>query len=299
MASDRAIVVGFCGSISAFPAFTAVEIGEHPVACAPKIFTGLASTRPSLISSSNAFLIFVISDPPAMGTHDVVGQSPAQLLGDLVANGLRAFGVIRTQVHIHESPVVLVGDLRAQAVHLVVAAGDAHQLRAIHLGAHNLCRLEIGGNEDPGLESVARGLGRDRVRQVAGRGARHGIESERARLRQRHRHHAILKAQRGQADRVVLQVEILRAQLLGQTRRLQQRRESGGHGGLVILRQRQQSRIAPHAGRALGDLLAGKAWTDGLVIVENFQRRETIVADRAGLVSPALAAFATAQFVVS
>jgi len=34
MASERAMVAGFCGSISALPVFTEVEIGEHPVACA-------------------------------------------------------------------------------------------------------------------------------------------------------------------------------------------------------------------------------------------------------------------------
>ena len=40
-------VEGFCGSISVLPSFTAVEIGEHPVACAPKNFTGFGSTMPS------------------------------------------------------------------------------------------------------------------------------------------------------------------------------------------------------------------------------------------------------------
>ena len=68
------MVAGFCGSISALPVFTAVEMGEHPVACAPKNFTGLSSTKPSLLSSSNAFLILVINDPPAMGTTTLSGK---------------------------------------------------------------------------------------------------------------------------------------------------------------------------------------------------------------------------------
>ena len=55
MASERAIVDGFCGWISVSPVLTAVEIGEQPVACAPKKRTVLGSTRPSVISSSKAF----------------------------------------------------------------------------------------------------------------------------------------------------------------------------------------------------------------------------------------------------
>ena len=74
MASERAIVFGRCGSISLLYCLTAVEIGEQPEACAPKNFTGFGSTRPSRISSSNAFLIFVISDPPAIGTTTLSGK---------------------------------------------------------------------------------------------------------------------------------------------------------------------------------------------------------------------------------
>ena len=74
MARERAMVAGFCGSMSGLPALTAVEIGEQPVACAPKNFTGLASTRPSAINSSKAFLIFVMSEPPAIGTTTLSGR---------------------------------------------------------------------------------------------------------------------------------------------------------------------------------------------------------------------------------
>src|SRR5271156_116526 len=48
--------------------------------------------------------------------HDnIVGQPPAELLGDLKAHGLRAFRVVGTQIHIDEAPVVAVGDLGAEA----------------------------------------------------------------------------------------------------------------------------------------------------------------------------------------
>src|SRR5439155_27206755 len=102
MASERAIVDGFCGWISVSPVLTAVEIGEQPVASAPKKRNVLGSTRPSVISSSNAFLIFVISEPPAMGTtmlsgrrqpscsaiSKTVGFEIAEQLGDFKADGL-------------------------------------------------------------------------------------------------------------------------------------------------------------------------------------------------------------------
>src|ERR1035441_1766895 len=68
------MVFGRCGSISSQYCLTAVEIGEHPDACAPKNFTGFGSTSPRRISSSNAFLIFVISDPPAIGTTTLSGN---------------------------------------------------------------------------------------------------------------------------------------------------------------------------------------------------------------------------------
>ena len=48
------------------------------------------------------------------GHDDVVGQAPAELLGDLVADGLRAFRVVGAQVDVDEAPVVLVGDLRCR-----------------------------------------------------------------------------------------------------------------------------------------------------------------------------------------
>jgi len=41
---------------------------------------------------------------------------------------------------------VFVGDLRAQAINLVVASKDAYQLRSKNLCAQNLRRLKIGGN---------------------------------------------------------------------------------------------------------------------------------------------------------
>jgi hypothetical protein len=59
------------------------------------------------------------------GDDDVFGQPPAKLLGDFVTVGLGAFGVIRAQVDVDESPLEAVGDLGAEAVDMIVVAVDA------------------------------------------------------------------------------------------------------------------------------------------------------------------------------
>ncbi len=74
MARDLAIVAGFCGSNWSSLRLTASEIGEHPVACAPKNFTFFSSTSPTAINSENDLRIFVISEPPAMGTTILSGR---------------------------------------------------------------------------------------------------------------------------------------------------------------------------------------------------------------------------------
>src|SRR5260370_56019 len=74
MASERAMVLGFCGSKRARPRFSAVENGEQPVACAPKKRTGFPSTHPRGMRSRKALAIFPISEPPAMGATKLSGK---------------------------------------------------------------------------------------------------------------------------------------------------------------------------------------------------------------------------------
>ena len=131
------------------------------------------------------------------------------MFGDLVSDGLRTFSVIGPQVHVYESPVVLVGNLRAEAIHLVIAAGNSHQLCTENLGDDDFCLLEIRGNKDPAFESVARGLSGRGVCKIPGGGTRNRVESKAASVGKRNRDYAVFEAQRGQANRVVFNVEIL------------------------------------------------------------------------------------------
>src|SRR5581483_3210083 len=90
------------------------------------------------------------------GHDNVIRQPPPKLFGNFKAHGLGTLGIVRTEIDVHKSPVMLVGNLRAKAVDVIVAARDADQRRAINLRAEHLGRLEISGNKDPRLKSLAR-----------------------------------------------------------------------------------------------------------------------------------------------
>src|SRR5213078_2077778 len=64
-----------------------------------------------------------------------------------------------------------------------------------------------------------------------------------------------------------------------------------------ILRERKQLRIAPHVEGAADEFLAADNFLEGSVIVGDFERREAVFTERAGDVTPDLAAFATSEFV--
>ena len=148
----------------------------------------------------------------AAGHRDdgVAREFPTKLLGDLEAHALRAFGVIGTQVDVHEAPAVFAGDLGAEPVDLVVSAVDADDIRAINERAEHFALLEIGGNEDVALQAGRGGVGGDGIGEVAGGGAGDDLEAEFPRAAQRHGDDAILEGEGGVIDGVVLDVKLPR-----------------------------------------------------------------------------------------
>ncbi len=85
--------------------------------------------RPALDEPELGELLEAAGDPRehrAAGDRgdDDVGRAPAERLGDLVGEGLGPLRVERPQVDVDEAPAGLVGDLQAQAVDVVVGAGD-------------------------------------------------------------------------------------------------------------------------------------------------------------------------------
>src|SRR5207302_248429 len=103
---------------------------------------------------------------------------PAELLGDLVTVRLRALRIVRTDVDVHEGPVVLVPDLGAEPVDLVIGAFHGNEGRRVYERGDDLAALEVRGNEDVGLESSLGRVRGDGVGQIARGGAGHRVEAE-------------------------------------------------------------------------------------------------------------------------
>src|SRR5262249_37474899 len=156
------------------------------------------------------------------------GQFPAELFGDFVAVSFRAFSVVGAEIDVDQAPAELVGDLRAQAVDVVVVAVDADDAAAVNGGVQHFGGLEIRREEDGGVEALLRALGGNGIGEVAGRRATDGLEPEALRSRKRRGHYAILKGKRGIVHRVILKVEILYAQAVAEIARPDQRRPSDG-----------------------------------------------------------------------
>ena len=230
------------------------------------------------------------------GSHrddDLVGCGPIQLFHYLIGQRLGAFGVVRTDVDVHEGPSLLAGDLTAQAVNVIVVSFHLHHIGAIYKIAENFRRFQVVGNKHVALHLGSCGMRGHRVRQVPGRGARHGFIAELAGSRQRDGHHAILERKSRMIDRVVLDVERVQPQLVPEVLRSDQGRKAGmqADGGLAF--NRQQVHIAPEALRAALDLLAREGGLNLLIVVLDLERPETQLTDmqRHGRIFfPALAA---------
>ena len=108
--------------------------------------------RPSLVNS----------EPEAIGHDDPVGELPAELLDRLEGERLRALGVVGAEVDVDERPRAGLGELGAEAVDVVVVAVDADQVGAVDAGGEQLLLLEVGGDEDVGVEARRRRRGRRR-----------------------------------------------------------------------------------------------------------------------------------------
>ena len=121
--------------------------------------------------------------PEAIGPDHRVGSLPAELLGDLVRERLRALGVVRAQADVDEAPVELEGQLDREPAAVVVGAVDGVDGRAVGRRRDELLRLEVGRAEDGRFEPFRGRAGGDGVREVSGRGAGDRVEAELLRLR--------------------------------------------------------------------------------------------------------------------
>ena len=188
---------------------------------------------------------------------DVVGRLPAELLGGLERERLRALGVVRAHVDVHERPRVRARELRAQPVDVVVVAVDGDDVAAVHRGRDDLALLEVGGDEHEAAQPRVRGVRGDRVGEVAGRRAGRDLEAELERLRQRDRRDAVLERVRG-VHGVVLDPHLAEAELGREAVGAHERREPGAEVDRGVAVGRQQVGVAPDRQRPGGDLLAAR-----------------------------------------
>ena len=96
---------------------------------------------------------------------------PAQLLGNLIAEGFGTLCVIRPDIDVHESPTIFVGYLAAQPVDFIVVPIDFHQNGTVNQCPNDLPLLQAGRDKDKTLETRFRRMGSNRVGEVPGRGA--------------------------------------------------------------------------------------------------------------------------------
>src|SRR6267154_413621 len=76
------------------------------------------------------------------------------------------------------------------------------------------------------------------------------------------------------------------------------RRAADGVWAAVAFGKRQKLGIAPHVEVAASEVFPADSFLQGIVIVGDFERGETVFAKRAGDVAPGFAAFAASKFVV-
>ena len=171
------------------------------------------------------------------------------------------------------------GELGAEAVDVVVGAAHADQLGAVDAGREQLLLLEVGGDEDVGLQAGRGGVGGDGVGEVAGRGAGDGVEAELARLGDGDGDDAVLERV-GRVGGVVLDPELAAdAQPLRQPVGAQQRRQAGLERVARAPLKRQEVGVAPDPGRARLDLALLLGGVDPGEVVVGLQRPEALLAD--------------------
>src|SRR4029077_10446819 len=114
---------------------------------------------------------------------------------------------------------------------------------------------------------------RDRVREVSRGGARHGVEPELPGLGERDRHDPVLERVRGIA-RLVLDPEVLQAELSAEPRRLAKRAEAVAEVDELVATCWEQSFVAPQGPWPRLDRAVRDLGSDPLEVVGGLERTE-------------------------
>ena len=184
MLSDLAMPVGLTGTISSVPLCSAVAIGLQPggLRAEDRPLRRRRLDQPDLDQLAERLVHLGQQLAAGHRDHHLRRDPPAELLGDLVPEGLGALGVERPDVDVDERGVlelVGLGQLRAQPVDVVVGAVDRDHVAAVDGGRDDLAGLQVGRDEHDRRHAGPRGVRGDRVGQVAGGGAAIPGEAER------------------------------------------------------------------------------------------------------------------------
>ena len=213
MARDLAMVSGLTGRMASVPALYAVADRRAARGLGAEDPVGLVLDEAERDQLLEGLVDLGQLRPRRDRDDDLVGQPPAELLGDLVAEGLGALGVERAHVDVDERPALLLaGDLGGEPVDVVVGAVHRDQVLGVDGGVDLLGPLEVARDEDHGLDAGA-GTGRGHgVGEVARARAGEHLGAELAGRAQRTGHDAVLEGV-GRVGGVVLDPELLDAEL--------------------------------------------------------------------------------------
>src|SRR6266536_1970018 len=171
----------------------------------------------------------------------------AELLSDLIAEGLGSLRVVGPDVDVHKRPVLmLAGQFGCEPVDVVIAAIHGHERATVDGGRNDLLLLEVGWHEHDRADPGTRRRSGDGVGQVSSRWTGQDLEAHRGRGGKRHGHNAVFERMGGVAA-VVLHPQPLHAESPGEVVRAHQSGTAGlgvwhvgnvrGHG--------QQARVTP------------------------------------------------------
>ena len=277
IASERATVSGLSGTTLRSSA-KAVATGAQPSAWPPYRRGASPSTSPSSAQLGEALVHLREERAGGDRAGDGRREPPAELLGDLERDRLRALGVVGAKSDVDERPVELERELDREPAAVVVASVDGVDRRAVDGGRDQLLGLEVGRAEDDRLDPLGCRARGDRVREVAGRRARERRRAELERLRAGDGDDAILERVR-RVGGVELEVELADPERAREPRGRDERREARCEARLRGRLDGKERRVAPDRGGACRDRLAGERRPHGVPVVDGIERPEAGRAD--------------------
>ncbi len=125
-----------------------------------------------------SFIEFRHQRPAGHRCDDSRRRAPAELLRNLERDRLGSLAVVAPQIDVQDAPPVLVGNLCAEAIHVVIRPLDSHDSCAAHRCRHELADLEVVRHQHPRRYPGPGCMCGNGVGQIASRRAPHSGDAE-------------------------------------------------------------------------------------------------------------------------